>query len=314
MGRTMKAVRCHSREGPQALTYEDAPVPRISAGEVLIRVHAAGITPTEFTWNSTFTNSEGKDRLPTIPAFEVSGRVEDAAPDVSDPAVGDEVYGLLNFWRDGAAAEYVAAHAADLAPKPSSLDHVHAAAVPLSGLTAWQGLFDHAQLAAGQRVLIQGAAGGVGTYAVQLAHGRKAHVIGTASAKNEPFLRQLGADEVLDYHAVRLEDQVKGVDAVLDTVGGDALDRSWALLRRGGTLVTIVGDAPEDKAAAFGVRGVSFLVQPSRAQLLELGRLIDAGTIRPVVEDVFPLEKAREAYERGLLGHNRGKLVLRVGR
>jgi NADPH:quinone reductase-like Zn-dependent oxidoreductase len=308
----MKAVRMHTRAGPKALVYEDAPMPKISKQEAMIKVHAAAITPTEFTWNSTFTSSEGRSRLPIVPAFEVSGTVHEVAMDVTDLSVGDSVYGLLNFWRDGAAAEYVSARAADLAPKPMSLDHVQAAAVPLSGLAAWQGLFDHADLSSGDRVLIHGAAGGVGTWAVQFAHWRGAHVIGTASRSKHDFLRELGADDVLDYTAVRFEDKVRDVDIVLDTVGGDTLERSWGILRKGGVLITVAGDAPEEKAAKQGVRGVSFLVQPSRHQLNEISQLIDARTVRPVVEKVFPLARAREAYERGLLGHNRGKLVLQV--
>jgi len=308
----LKAIRMHSRAGPEALVYEDAPVPKIANGEALIKVHATAITPTEFTWNSTFTTPDGKDRLPIVPGFEVSGTVHEVARDVSDLSAGDAVHGLLNFWRDGAAAEYVTTRAADLAPKPTSLDHVHAAAVPLSGLTAWQALFDHANLSAGGRVLIHGAAGGVGTWAVQFAHWRGAHVTGTASPTKHAFLRELGADEVLDYTAVRFEDKVRDVDVVLDTVGGETLDRSWGILRKGGALVTIVGDAPEEKASKYGVRAVSFLVQPNRTQLNQIAQLIDGGTVRPIVEEVYPLSHAREAYERGLLGHNRGKLVLLV--
>jgi NADPH:quinone reductase-like Zn-dependent oxidoreductase len=293
------------------LVYEDMPVPGITRGEVLVKVHAAGITPTEFTWNSTFTNSTGVDRLPIVPSFEVSGTVAEAAPG-ADLQLGDAVYGLLDFWRDGAAAEYVGASADRFALKPYSLDHVAAAAVPLSGLTAWQALFDHAELSEGDSVLIHGAAGGVGTFAVQLAHWWGAHVIGTCSLNNEGPVRELGADEVLDYHAVRFEDIVKDVDVVLDTVGGETLERSWGVIRSGGSLITIVGDAPEDKAARFGVRAKSILVRPSRGELNQIARLVDEGTIRPVVEEVFPLARAREAYERGMLGHNRGKLVLKV--
>ncbi len=308
----MKAVRMHTRGGPEALVFEDAPRPAIAVGQALVRVGAAAITPTEFTWNSTFTTSDGKGRLPIIPSFEVSGTVEEIGHGVGDVAVGDEVYGLLDFWHDGAAAEFVAARAADLAPKPTSLDHVQAAAVPLSGLTAWQALFDHAQVSAGDRVLLHGAGGGVGTYAVQLAHDRGAHVIATASGAKAAFLRGLGADEVIDHTQVRFEDHVRDVDAVLDTVGGDTLERSWAVLRRGGVLVTIAGDVPESVAQAHGVRGVGILVQPNHGQLIELARRIDGGWLRPVIEAVYPLDRTREAYERGLLGHNRGKIVLKV--
>ncbi len=308
----MKAIRTHSRGGPENLVYEDAPTPAISAGEALIRVHAAGITPTEFTWNSTFTNSDRSERLPAIPAFDVSGSVEKLAPGVSDLSPGNEVYGLLNFWRDGAAAESVAVRASDLAPKPRSLDFVQAAAVPLSGLTAWQALFDHAKVSQGDRVLIHGAGGGVGSFAVQLAKWKGAHVVATCSKANADLGLELGASEVIDYTRTRFEDEVQEVDAVLDTVGGDTLDRSWNVLRKGGTLVTIVGDAPEDKAKALGVRGVSMLVEPNRAQLVELSRLIDSGKLRPIISEVFSLPRAKEAYQKGLLGHARGKLVLKV--
>jgi NADPH:quinone reductase-like Zn-dependent oxidoreductase len=308
----MKAVRMHVRAGPDALVYEDVPAPKISRGEVVIKVYAAGITPTEFTWNSTFTTSNGANRLPIVPSFEVSGTVHEVASDVTDLSVGDAVYGLLDFWRDGAAAEYVAARAANMAPKPSSLDHALAAGVPLSGLTAWQALFDHAKLSAHDRILIHGAAGGVGTWAVQFAHWRGAYVIGTASQKNHEFLRELGANDVLDYTSSHFEDEVRDVDVVLDTVGGDTLERSWRILRRGGFLVTVAGDAPEGKAKGFGVSAASILVQPNRSQLIEIANLIDSGTVRPVVQAVYPLARAKEAYERGLQGHNRGKLVLQV--
>ena len=308
----MKAVRSRTRGGPETLRYEDAPEPRLGEGDALVRVHAAAITPTELTWNSTWTDAHGKDRRPIVPSFEVSGKVERVAPDVRDLAEGDTVYGLLNFWRDGAAAEYAAVRAADLAPKPRSLNHVQAAAVPLSGLTAWQALFDHARLSRGDRVLIHGAAGGVGSFAVQFAHWRGAEVIATASKRHDEFLTGLGADKVLDYSSVRFEEAVGDMDAVLDTVGGDTLERSWGVLREHGILVTIAGDAPEDKAAKYDVRAASILVQPNRDQLIQIGQLIDASTIRPIVAAVFPLSDAREAFEQGLAGHNRGKIVLRV--
>jgi NADPH:quinone reductase-like Zn-dependent oxidoreductase len=308
----MKAVRIHSRAGPEELVYEDAPIPRLTKGDILIRVHAAAITPTEFTWDSTFTTSDGRNRLPVVPSFEVSGTVQEVAPDVSDFAVGEAIYGLLDFWRDGAAAEYVAARAVGMAPKPKSLDHIASAAVPLSGLTAWQALFDNAKLARSDRALIHGAGGGVGTFAVQFAHWRGAHVIGTCSQRKAAFVRALGADEVLDYASVRFEDEVRDVDVVLDTVGGDTLERSWRVLRRGGVLISVAANTPQDKAEEYGVRAIFFIVQPNRNQLGEISKLIDSGKIRPVVEAVFPLSRAREAYERGLLGHNQGKLVLEV--
>jgi NADPH:quinone reductase-like Zn-dependent oxidoreductase len=308
----MKAVRLHRRGGPEQLTYEDAPKPAPGAADALVRVHACAITPTELSWGTTYTTRDGVERLPTIPGHELSGVIEAVGAGARAPNVGDAVYALTDFWRDGAAAEYVVVRAADLAPKPKNLTHTQAAAVPLSALTAWQALFDHAGLTRGQSVLIHAAAGGVGTYAVQLAKGRGAHVIGTARAANEPFLRDLGADEVIDYTAVRFEDRVKDVDIVLDSVGGDTLERSWGVLRKGGVLVTIADSAPAEKAAKYGVRGVEFIVEPNPAQLIEIARLIETGALRVIVEATFPLAEARAAFERSLGGHNRGKVVLRV--
>jgi NADPH:quinone reductase-like Zn-dependent oxidoreductase len=308
----MKAIRLHARGGTEQLVYEDAPKPRPGSGDAIVHVYAASITPTELSWSTTYTHSDGTARIPSIPGHDLSGVVEEVASGVTDVTVGEEVYALTDFWRDGTAAEYVAVRAGDLAPKPHSLDHTHAAAVPLSALTAWQALFIHAGLANDRRVLIHGGAGGVGTYAVQLAKWRGAYVIATASARNDGFLRELGADEVIDYTAARFEDKVRDADVVLDTVGGDTLDRSWGVLRKGGVLVTTAGTAAEDKAARYGVRGVFFIVEPSRAQLVEIGRLIDSGRIRPVVSNVLPLTQARDLFAQGLSGHTRGKLVLSV--
>jgi NADPH:quinone reductase-like Zn-dependent oxidoreductase len=309
----VKAIRLHARGGPEQLVYEDAPMPSLKTGDTLVRSYACAFTPTELSWEPTYSTPDGRDRLPTIPGHELSGLVEAVAPDVTTVKPGDAVFALTDFWRDGAAADYVAVHATDVAPKPESLSYVQAAAVPLSGLTAWQALFDHADLSAGQVVLIHGAAGGVGTYAVQLAHWCGAHVIGTARTANANFLRDLGADEVIDYTAVRFEDKVRDVDVVFDTVGGDTLERSWRVLRPGGILVTIVDRVSNEKADQYGVRGVFFIVKPNRAQLIEIARLIDSGSLRPIIEATFPLEKAREAFERGLRGHDRGKLVLAIG-
>ena len=306
----MRAIRVHSREGTRAMVCEKVAIPRPASGEALVRVHAAGITPTEFTWNSTFVRRDGKERLPIVPGFEFSGTVAALGQGVSDFAVGEEVYGLLDFWRDGAAADYVVVDAAYLALKPGSIDHVRAAAIPLSGLTAWQALFDHGNLKPGERVLVHGAAGGVGSYAVQLAHHRGAHVRATASAGRETYQRDLGADEVIDYPGERFEERVGKVDLVLDTVGGETLERSWSVVRAGGTLVTIVGDVSDDRAKATGIRAVSMLVEPHRSELIEIARQVDTGALRSMVDATFPLESAREAYERGSAGLLRGMTVL----
>src|SRR4051812_41126745 len=206
--RLMWAIRTHGRGGPEQLFYEEAPVPEPGEGDVLVRVCATGITPAELTWDETYRNADGSPRIPGIPGHEVSGTVEALGPGVADLRIGEDVYGLTDFPRDGAAAEYIAIRAANLAPKPQTIDYVQAAAVPLSALTAWQALFDKGRLTAGQRVLIHGGAGGVGTYAVQLAHWRGAHVIATSSAANAGFLRELGADKVIDYTTTRFEDEV----------------------------------------------------------------------------------------------------------
>ncbi|BDG05040.1 NADP-dependent oxidoreductase [Anaeromyxobacter oryzae] len=306
----MKAIRIHRQGGPEALVYEDAPIPALQPGDALVRVHAAGISPAEFTWH-IWETPEGRSRLPLIPSHEVSGVVVAVAPDVRDVEVGGAVYGLTDFFRDGGAAEYVAVRATDLAPKPRSLDHAGAAATPLSALTAWQALFDHARLMPGQRVLIHGAAGGVGSFAIQLARWRGAHVIGTASARNVDFVRKLGADEVIDHEATPFETVVRDVDVVLDTIGGTIRERSWSVLRQDGLLVTIVRPPPPEGVAGRA-RGLFFTVEPRRTQLNEISRLIDAGIIRPIVEAVLPLQQAREAYERGIRDHPRGKLVLAV--
>jgi len=308
----MKAIRMHTQGGPELLVYEDAPKPSLQPGDALVRVIATSITKTELTWDETYTDCDGRPRIPTIPGHEFAGIVDTLAPETEGVSVGDAVYALSSFCRDGSAAEFIPIRAADLAPKPHSLDFEQAAAVPLAGLTAWQALFDHAQIEKGQRVLIHGAAGGVGTYAVQLANWKGAEVIATASAKDHNFLRELGASEVIDYSHEHFEEKVKDVDVVLDAVGGETEQRSWGVLRRGGILIGIVGPVAAEKAASLGLRAAFFIVEPNRAQLIQLGDLIDKGTLRVVVGAVLPLVRAREAFEQASTGHKRGKIVLQV--
>ena len=308
----MKAIRMHSRGGPELLAYEDAPKPALQPGDALVRVIATSITKTELTWDETYIDCDGRPRIPTIPGHEFSGVVDAVTPDVAAVKAGDAVYALSSFCRDGSAAEYIAIRSTDLAPKPRTVSFEQAAAVPLAGLTAWQALFDHAQLQKGQRVLIHGGAGGVGTYAVQLASWKGAEVITTASAENHDFLGELGASEVIDYTRERFEEQIEDVDVVLDTIGGETQQRSWGILRRGGILISVVSPVSPEKAASLGVRSAFFIVEPKPLQLIELGRLIDAGTLRVIVGAALPLEKAREAFEKGLAGHMRGKIVLQV--
>lgn len=308
----MKAVRTHGRGGPEQLFFEDAPLPELRRGDVLLRVHATGITPAELTWDETYQNADGTPRIPGIPGHEVSGVVERTAPDVTDYQPGDEVYGLADFPRDGAAAEFAAVQAANLALKPRSIPHAQAAALPLSALTAWQALFEHAHLLAGQRVLIHGGAGGVGSLAVQLARWRGARVLATASAGNTAFVRSLGADDVIDYHATPFEETLRELDVVLDTIGGETRERSWRVLRKGGVLVTLVSPIPAGVAEQHGVRGVFFIVRGNRGQLEQISTLVDEGKLKPVIAEVLPLARAREAFEHGVGIHSPGKIVLQA--
>jgi NADPH:quinone reductase-like Zn-dependent oxidoreductase len=304
----MKAIYLRARGGPEALVYGEAEQPRPGEGEVLVRVHAAGVIQTELSWVPTWnTRSGGPRPLPVIPGHEFSGEIAVLGTGVSDAGVGDPVYGLNDWYRDGASAEYCVARVADIAGKPARVDHVHAAALPISALTAWQGLIERAGLAPGQRVLIHGAAGGVGNLAVQLAHWRGARVAATASADNLDFVRSLGAEQVIDYRADRFEDVVRDVDVVFDTVGGDTLERSWSVLKPGGRLVTVA--ASGEQTTDERIRAAYFIVEPSRTQLAEITRLIDGGALRPVVGAVFPLAEARQAYQHKPV---RGKVVLRV--
>jgi NADPH:quinone reductase-like Zn-dependent oxidoreductase len=307
----MKAIRIHGRGGPDHLVYEDAPQPHPGPGEVLVRVYATGIIANELKWDETYQTTAGSPRALPIPGRDLSGVVEEVGPGVTTLVKGSEVYAMLGYGRDGAEADYTLALLGELVPKPSTLDHVQAAAVPLSALTAWQALFDHAHLAGGQSVLIHGAAGGVGVFAVQLVHWAGAQVIATASARNRDFLRELGANEIIDYTTTRFEEVVHDVDLVFDTVGGDTLQRSWQVIKPAGVLVSIVSPPPPAAVAkGHDVRFAWFVVEPNRDELTQIGALIDAGQLRPIIDTVFPLAQARQAYEQAAKGHTRGKLVL----
>jgi len=261
----MRAIRLHGPAGPKDLLLEEIDVPAVGAGEALVRVHAAAITREELDWPT--------DRLPAIPSYELSGVVAAVAPDVDQPSVGDEVYGMTPFDRDGVAAEFARVPASVLAPKPRTLDHVQSAAIPLPALSAWQGLFDHGGLQAGERLLITGASGGVGHLALQLARVR-------------------GAEVASD-----------GVDLVFDTAGGETLARATEALRPGGRLVSVAEEPAE---------GTYYLVEANRTQLDELARLADAGELHPEIDSVFPLEEAQAAFERSMARGKRGKVVLRI--
>jgi NADPH:quinone reductase-like Zn-dependent oxidoreductase len=280
----------------------------VAIGDALVRVHAASFTPTEFTWPSTWTDRAGRDRRPSIPAHEVSGVVTALGYGTAGVQVGEAVYGLTDWYRDGAAAEYVAVDARNLAPKPTSASHVEAAAAALTGLTAWQALFDHGQLRPGQTVLIHGAAGGVGTFAVQLARAAGAVVVATGRAWARQLVTELGADTFVDVEQQRFEETVHGVDLVVDLVGGEVLERSWSVLKPGGVLVSAV-EVPKDSQTR---NGVFFVVEARRAELVEVSRRLDAGELRAVVGEVLPLSAGRTAFEAKQRGGSAGKTVLRV--
>jgi NADPH:quinone reductase-like Zn-dependent oxidoreductase len=300
----MRAVRLHAAGGPEQLSLDDLEISGLEPepGEALVRVHAAGITRDELEWPV--------DRLPAIPSYELSGVVAAVARDVRNVAVGEAVYGLTGFDRDGVAAEYATVPARFLAAKPQSLDHVEAAAIPLAALSAWQGLFDHGRLVEGERVLIHGASGGVGHFAVQLARWRGAYVIGTASAAGLNLARELGVDQLLDSASSGFEGAFEPVDLVFDTVGGERLARSAEVLGARGRLVSVAEEPPASVAET--IEATYFVVEPNREQLVELARLVDAGTVRPAIDSVFALDEARAAFERLTASGKRGKVVLRV--
>jgi NADPH:quinone reductase-like Zn-dependent oxidoreductase len=305
----MKAIRIHEPvglEGIDGLVYEDAPEPVPAVGDLLVRVHACSFTPTELQW-PLWTDRAGRDRAPLVPGHEFSGVVAALGFGTTGAHVGQEVYGLIDGYRDGAAAEYIAVEARDVAPKPTSTDHVHAAALPQAGLTSWQGLFVHGHLEAGQTVVIHGAAGGVGSIAVQLARSAGAHVIGTGRSNARTVALDLGADRFVELEEERWEEAVGPVDLVFDTVGGDVLARSPALVKPGGTVVTAMAPLPDEYP---GVRIVHFVREPSGPQLVELARLVDGGEVRPLVGAVYPLADARQAFLAKSTTSIPGKVVL----
>lgn len=309
---TMRCLRSHRRGGPETLALETAPIPVPAAGELLVRVHAAGITFDELLWDLTWTR-DGLERTPIIPSHEVSGVIAKVGEGVTGVAVGDEVYGLVPFDRDGAAADFVVLPAANIAARPSSVSHEHAASVPLSALTAWQALTVHARIRAGEQVLIQGGAGSVGLFAVQLAALAGAHVTATCRQRDAALVKQLGASRVVDFERGHGISAPGSFDAVVDTVGGTVMEDAIPLLRSGGRLVTLSAPPPADRARDHGVDATFFLVQADRRQLAELSGLVDSGCLRTVLASVFPLAQGRAAYESGVApGRAPGKTVLSI--
>lgn len=330
----MKAIRIHEFGGPEVLLYEDAPLPDLKAGEVLVRVHAVGVNPPDWYLRDGYAILPPEWRpsvpMPVIPGTDVSGVVEAVAADVQGFSVGDEVFGMVrfpSFGESAAYAEYVAAPASDLARKPARIDHVHAAGAPMSGLTAWQFLIElghdepnplqpqmHSPVPLdGRTVLVNGAAGGVGHLAVQMAKWKGAHVIAVASGTHESLLRLLGADEFIDYTKSTPEDVAHDVDLVVDTLGGPTTGRFLRTIKRGGALFPVfLGFSDAEEAAKLGVTVSITQVRSNGSQLAEFGRLLDAGTIRVAIDSTFPLADARAAHERAARGRIQGKIVLTV--
>ena len=304
----MKAIRIHEPTGISGLVFEEVPDAKPMACDVLVKVAACGITHNELDY-PIWTCRAGHPRTLIIPGAEVSGVVAALGPGTAGVAVGDEVFGLTDQWRDGTAAEYVAVEARNMAPKPQTVDHVQAAAVPRAGLTAWQALFDHGNLAKGQTVVIHGAGGAVGSTAVQLARWAGAEVIGTGRSHSRELVMELGADRFVALDADRLQDVAGQADLVFDTIGGEVLAGSPALLRPGGMLVSVRA-AAAPPATRPDIRTVMFIQESSRAELIELARLVDEGQLRPQVGAVYPLAQAAEAYRAKAAGGIPGRIVL----
>jgi NADPH:quinone reductase-like Zn-dependent oxidoreductase len=303
IGADMAALRAHARGGPEQLRYERIPRLRPGPGEVLVAVRAAAITFAELTWDETWTH------IPATPSHEFSGEVVAVGAHVLDLALGTAVYGLVPFDRDGAAAEYVVVPARDVAPKPKTVDDVVAAALPLAGLTAWQALVDHGQLQAGESVLVQGGAGGVGGFVVQFAAALGARVHATALPADHGYVNELGADGVST-----VDDIPAGrYDLVVDTIGNPALEQSYAAIGAGSRLITLAGPADPGRLAAVGARGIFFIVTPDSSELERVAALVDAGRLKVQIAATFPLADGRAAFESGrLLDRPPGKTVLIV--
>ena len=306
---TMKAVRIHSTGGPDVLQFEDAPRPEPGSLEILVRIQAAGVNPVDWKIREGLL---GKILLPSIMGSDFCGVIEALGPDVEEFRVGQAVFGSVAD-ESGSYAEYALAPTSQVVEKPAELDPIQAAAVPVPALIVWQALFDAGNLQAGQTVLIHGAAGGVGGFAVQFAKWKGARVIGTASAANIEFVRELGADQVIDYHASPFENVARNVDVVLDTIGGDTQERSWKVLKKGGILVSLVQPPSDQTAAAHGARGIFMREDSKRTdQLTQIAELVASGRVKVNVETVLPLREARKAQELSQSGHARGKIVLAI--
>src|SRR5438094_1637693 len=305
--KTMKGVRIRRYGNEEVLELADVERPRPAAGQVLVKVKVAAVNPVDWKIRDGLGELFGL-KLPLILGCEVAGTVEETGG--TDLARGDDVYGYLGA-HSGGYAEYVAAPANEFVRKPGNVDFDTAASVPVGALTAWQGIFDHGKLASGQRILITGASGAVGSMAVQLAKTKAAHVIGTGSGRNEEFVTKLGADEFIDYKAEKFEEAVTGVDVVFDTVGGDMQERAFETLKRGGFLVSTVSPPSAVEAKEFGVTVTMVVMMPKPGQLAEIDHLLDGGKLKVRVATVLPLAEVKKAHQLSASGHADGKIILR---
>ncbi len=308
----MKAVRAHTRGGPEALRYEDAPVPEVGASEVLVEVHAAAVTPGELAWDETWQSADGADRTPVIPSHEFSGVIAQVGGDVSSLTPGSQVYGLIDFNHDGAAAEFVSLPQEAVAPRPVRLSHVESAALPLAALTAWQALSDHARLQPGERAFIQGGAGGVGSLAVQFAKALGAEVTATANEDDEPLVKTLGADRVVPSVSAALSSGEPLFDVLLNTFGGPVQEESYGLVRPGGRLVTLAEPPDQSMAERHAIQGIFFIVASDRDELRRIADLAEQGELRTVIARTLPLADAAIAYGPPPAPRRPGKTVLVV--
>jgi len=308
----MKAVVLHEYGGSEALHIENAPRPEPKDDEILIRVVAASVNPVDVAIRSGKYAEYFHTTLPLIPGMDAAGVVEKVGKKITTLKAGDPVYAFFTLREEGGYAEFALAKEDEVARKPSSITYEQAAAVPAAGSTAWQALVDAAKLGAGQTVLIHGGSGGVGHFAIQIAKARGARVIATASTANQEFLKKLGVDQAIDYSATQFEKVVKDVDVVLDAVGGDTLRRSYGVVKKGGIIVTIADEPDQAALDAHGIRGVSISAAPKSETFAELSRLIEAGKVKPVVTQVFPLAEVVKAQEQIATRHTRGKIVLQV--
>lgn len=309
----MKAILINEYGNENVLNYTDVERPEPQSGEVLVKVHVAAVNPADWKIRDGMGELFGL-KLPLILGGDIAGTIEDVGLEVENFKQGDAVYGMtLSGGFSGAYAEYALAKADAIAPKPESINFEEAAAIPIAALTAWQAMFDLANLSSGQRILIAGASGGVGSMAIQLAKAKGAFVVGTASGKNEQFVRDLGADEFVDYTQQPFEEVVKDVDVVFDTIGGDTQERAFQTLKKGGFLVTSAQTPSEEKAKEFGVEAAFVFCKPNAGQLAEINRLIEEGKLKIHIETVLPLAEVKKAHQLSQSGRTRGKIVLQIG-